>query len=418
MSSFTPSRRPGREGPKPRSGAVLRFSKGAYYFRGSAVDPGSPMTSFASARPASTVLSPRERALVLLLYLGIGAATTIAFVLLFVISARYGSPPTSARSSGSIVTTGATFFSIGLASYVFGLRHGVDADHIAAIDNTTRKLLAEEKRPLAVGTWFSLGHSTIVVGLIVALVFATEFVNSKINFLQSTGAVVGTLISGSFLWLIGFINVLIVLEVYRLFQALREGSYNEAELEEQLKNRGFMNRYFGRLFAVIETPRQIYPVGVLFGLGFDTASEIALIAVSLAVGLSNIPIYVVLVFPLLFTCGMVLVDTTDGITMRFAYGWAFLKPIRKIYYNLTVTVISVLVAFLIGAVELLSVLASELGLTGPFWGFIEQLSFEDLGFAIIGIFVVTWLLASGYYRYKRYDDIPLAPAPSGPNPAG
>jgi high-affinity nickel-transport protein len=372
----------------------------------------------ANPRPGNAVLSPREKVLVALLYAGIGLATTAAFALLYFISARYDIPPSSAAGGSSLITTGATFFSIGLAAYVFGLRHGVDADHIAAIDNTTRKLLAEDKRPLTVGTWFSLGHSTIVVGLIVALVIATEFIDARVGFLRSTGAVVGTLVSGSFLWLIGFINVLIVLEVYRLFRALRRGEYNEAQLEEQLKNRGLMNRYFGRLFGVINTPRQIYPVGVLFGLGFDTASEIALIAVTLAVGLSNIPIYVVLVFPLLFTCGMVLVDTTDAITMRFAYGWAFLKPIRKIYYNLTVTVISVLVAFLIGAIELLSVLGSELNLTGTFWGSIDHLSFEDLGFAIIAIFVVTWGVASAYYRYKRYDDLQLPGAAPSTPPAG
>lgn len=354
-------------------------------------------------RPASKVLSTREKAFVVLLYAGIGVVTVVAFTLLFLISKRYDTGPTPGHQA-------IYFGALGIAAYVLGLRHGVDADHIVAIDNTTRKLLQEGQRPLTVGTWFSLGHSTIVVGLIVALVFATRFVADKIPALQAAGSVIGTAISGIFLFLIGLINLIIVADIYRIFRGLKRGELDEKALEDQLSKRGFMNRYFGRLLGLIQTPRQIYPVGVLFGLGFDTASEIALIAITVGVGIA-VPVYVVLVLPLLFTIGMVLVDTTDAISMRFAYGWAFLKPVRKIYYNLTVTVISVLVAFVIGGIEVLAVLVQELGLRGGFWGSVGAVNFEDIGFAIIALFLVTWGFAAAYYRYKRYDEIAFGALP-------
>ena len=299
---------------------------------------------------------------------------------------------------------------LGIVAYVFGLRHGVDADHIAAIDNTTRKLMQEGKRPCTVGMWFSLGHSTVVVALIVALVFATRAITSNIAALQSTGAVIGTLVSGSFLWIIGFINAVIVIGIYKIFQTLKQGKLNQQELDNLLENRGFMNRFFRPLYKVINKPWQIFPVGVLFGLGFDTASEVALIAISVGIGVStSIPLYYIMVLPLLFTCGMVTVDTADGVAMRLAYGWAFLNPIRKIYYNLTVTVISVLVAWAIGTVELLQVLATELNLNGGFWSWLTTLNFEMIGFGIIGIFVFSWLLSLGYWRYKKYDKLDAFP---------
>jgi high-affinity nickel-transport protein len=299
---------------------------------------------------------------------------------------------------------------LGIVAYVFGLRHGVDADHIAAIDNTTRKLMQEGKRPCTVGMWFSLGHSTVVVALIVAFVFATRAITNNIAALQSTGAVIGTLVSGSFLWIIGFINAVIVIGIYKIFQTLKQGKLNQQELDYLLENRGFMNRFFRPLFKVINKPWQIFPVGVLFGLGFDTASEVALIAISVGIGVStNIPLYYILILPLLFTCGMVTVDTVDGVAMRLAYGWAFLNPIRKIYYNLTVTVISVLVAWAIGTVELLQVLVSELNLNGGFWSWLGALNFEMIGFGIIGIFVFSWLLSFGYWRYKKYDKLVAFP---------
>ena len=295
---------------------------------------------------------------------------------------------------------------LGIVAYVFGLRHGVDADHIAAIDNTTRKLMQEGKRPYTVGMWFSLGHSTVVVALIIALIFATRAVAADIPVLQSTGAIVGTLVSGSFLWIIGFINAVIVIGIYKIFQTLKQGKLNQEELDNLLEKRGFMNRFFRPLFRVINKPWHIYPVGVLFGLGFDTASEVALIAISVGIGVStSIPIYYILILPLLFTCGMVTVDTADGIAMRLAYGWAFLNPIRKIYYNLTVTVISVLVAWAIGTIELLQVLSTELNLSGLFWSWLNTINFEMIGFGIIGIFILSWVISFSYWRVKKYDKL-------------
>lgn len=300
---------------------------------------------------------------------------------------------------------------LGIVAYVFGLRHAVDADHIAAIDNTTRKLMQEGKRPFTVGTWFSLGHSTIVVALIIALVFATRAVAADIPTLQSVGSIIGTTISGIFLWIIGIINLVIVFEIYSIFQRLRTGSMSEAQLDEVLSKRGFLSRYFGRMFKLIEEPWQIYPVGVLFGLGFDTASEVALIAISVGVGVtSSAPIWMILVLPLMFACGMVMVDTTDGVVMNLAYGWAFLKPIRKIYYNLTVTIISVAVALMIGSVELLQVLSGELSLTGGFWTWLNGIDFETLGFGIVALFIISWAIAIAIYKYKDFEGNFIAPA--------
>ena len=294
---------------------------------------------------------------------------------------------------------------LGVITYVFGLRHGVDADHIAAIDNTTRKLIQDNQRPFTVGMWFSLGHSTIVVALIVALVFATRTVIGHIPALASGGAIIGTTVSGIFLWLMGIVNLVIVLGIYRIYKVMKQGRLDQSELENLLDKRGFLNRYFRPLFKLVKRPWQIYPIGVLFGLGFDTATEIALIAISVGIGVSSaVPIWMILVLPFMFTCGMVLIDTTDGVAMRFAYGWAFINPIRKIYYNLTVSVISVLVALAIGTVELLQVVARELNFTGAFWNWLGALDFETIGFLIIIIFVVSWLISLGYWKYRRFDE--------------
>jgi len=359
-----------------------------------------PPGSGGSATPGGRVLTRAERFTIAGVYVAIAAATTVGFLLLLVVARSY-----------------ALFLPLGVLSYTLGLRHGVDADHISAIDNTTRKLLQQEQRPLTVGTWFSLGHSTIVVGMIVALVVAFDAVNSTYGTFASVGSVLGTIISGAFLWIIGLINLVIVFEIYRIFQGLRAGRLSEDALEYQLNKRGFMNRYFGRLFRVVRRPWQMYPVGVLFGLGFDTASEVTVIALTLGLstGLAPVPLWTALLMPFLFMCGMVAVDTTDGIAMRYAYGWAFLKPIRKIYYNLTITVISVLVAFVIGGLEVLTVLAQELRLGGPFWGSLAAVNGETawqyVGFGIIGLFVVTWLVAMALYRYRRYEEIGFPPLP-------
>jgi len=340
-----------------------------------------------------------------LLFVAIGAATILAFGAAFRFLPHH--------IQGQVTKGGLIFTGLAITAYVLGLRHGFDADHIAAIDNTTRKLLNEGKRPLTVGTWFSLGHSTVVCAMIVALVFAFDFVRSQVTNFANVGAVVGTMISGIFLFVIGLVNLVIVAGVYAIFRKLRNGELDQAGLDEQMEKRGFLYRYFRRLFRVIEKPWQIYPVGVLFGLGFDTATEIILIALTTNLAFTGLfPLWAVLILPLLFTCGMVLSDTADGFSMRYAYGWAFQRPMRKIYYNLTLTVISVMVAFAIGGIELMQVLSGEFGWAGPFWGWLDGLDFETLGFGIVGMFIGSWLIAMLIYRLKHYEEIGFGPGPT------
>jgi high-affinity nickel-transport protein len=338
---------------------------------------GDSVTKANGQISGSIALSTSDKVLVGVIYSAIGLATVMGFVVSSIVGRM------------SILLAG-----LGIVAFVFGLRHGVDADHIAAIDNTTRKLMHEKGAPFTVGLWFSLGHSTIVVGLIIGLVIATRAIVGHIPLLQQTGVIIGTTISGVFLWLIGLVNLAIVFSIYGIFKEMKIGRLEQSELEALLDNRGFLNRFFRPLFKIVKRPWQMFPIGVLFGLGFDTATEVALIATSVGVGVSSsIPIWMILVLPFMFTCGMVLVDTSDGLAMRLAYGWAFLNPIRKIYYNLTVTVISVLVALVIGSVELLQVFAFEYNLTGVFWSWIVGLDFETLGFGVVLIFVLSWVIS-------------------------
>lgn len=335
-------------------------------------------------------VSNAEKAKIGLVYCGIAIITALSILLATIIG--HISP----------VLAG-----LGIVAYVLGLRHGVDADHIAAIDNTTRKLIQQGKPRFTVGTWFSLGHSTIVFALIAAIVFVTRSIIGQIPEIQSWGAVAGTFISGTFLWIIGVVNLLIVFGVYRLFKQAKQGTINEKQLEEFMENRGFLNRLFRPLLRIVNDAWQIYPIGVLFGLGFDTATEVALIAISVGVGVSSaVPLWQIMVLPLLFTCGMVFTDTSDGVTMRCAYAWAFLTPLKKIFYNLTVTIMSVLVAFVIGSVELVQVLGMELNLNYGFWNSLQNLDFETMGFAIVAVFVITWTAAYVVWKYKRYEQNP------------
>lgn len=347
-------------------------------------------SSEATANDSAFGVSRREKIGIILIYVLIFAATAIGFVAAFIIGQI------------SPVLAG-----LGLVTYVFGMRHGVDADHIVAIDNTTRKLLQEGKRPFTVGMWFSLGHSTIVFVLIIGFVVATQAIVSELPSIKSAGEIIGLAVSGTFLIILGLVNVLIVVGIYGVFVELKKGDkkLNAAELEDLLNKRGVMNRVFGSLFRLIREPWHTFPVGVLFGLGFDTATEVALIAISVGFGLSSgLPLWMILIFPLMFACGMVLVDTTDGVVMRSAYGWAFINPIRKVYYNLTVTLISVIVAFGIGGIEILTLIAGRLGWSGPFWDSLAHLNFETMGIAIIVLFVVAWAVSVAYWKYKRYDE--------------
>lgn len=295
-----------------------------------------------------------------------------------------------------------------LLAYSFGLRHAVDADHIAAIDNVTRKLMQEGKRPVAVGFFFSLGHSAVVVAMSVGVAVATAALQSRFDGLKAVGGVISTSASALFLFAIAVANILILIAIFRTFRAVRRGErLVEEDFDMLLNNRGLLTRLFRPLFRVVTRSWHLLPIGVLFGLGFDTATEVALFGISAAEASKGLSLWSVLVFPALFTAGMSLVDTTDGVLMLGAYGWAFMKPIRKLYYNLTITSISVVVAVAIGGIETLGLIGDQFDLQGWFWDGIGALNdnFGILGYAIIGIFIAGWALSAVIYKFKRYDEI-------------
>jgi high-affinity nickel-transport protein len=295
-----------------------------------------------------------------------------------------------------------------LLAYTFGLRHAVDADHIAAIDNSTRKLMQDGQRPVGVGLFFSLGHSTVVVGLSVVLAISAGLV-STIPQLQEVGGLIGTAVSATFLLLIGFINLIVLIDIYRMFRRVSGGgTYDEQSLDEYLQNRGLLARILRPAMRLIRKSWHMYPLGVLFGLGFDTASEVALLGLAATSGATGIPIVYILILPALFAAGMSLVDATDGVMMLGAYGWAYVKPIRKLYYNLNITLVSVLIAFVIGGIEVLSIVGDKFGLTGGVWDLVANLDFGVIGIAIIAIFVLSWSISTAIYRWKKYDELPVS----------
>lgn len=295
----------------------------------------------------------------------------------------------------------------GVLAYTLGMRHAFDADHIAAIDNTTRKFMSEGKRPMSVGFFFSLGHSTIVFALTVLLGLGAHALGGQVRNANSPlhhyGGLVGTLVSGSFLYLIAILNLIILVGIVKLFIEMRQGRFNDAELEKHLNARGFMMRFFGKFARSVDVPWKMYPIGVLFGLGFDTATEVAFLVLAGTSVAEGLPFWAILSLPLLFAAGMSLLDTIDGSFMNFAYGWAFSKPVRKVYYNITITGLSVFVALFIGTLELLQVLASQLNLRGGLWNYAASFNINGAGFIIVGIFVVVWLGALGYWRYGRVE---------------
>ena len=295
-----------------------------------------------------------------------------------------------------------------LIAYTFGLRHAVDADHISAIDNVTRKLMQENKRPIAVGFFFSLGHSTIVVALSIGIAIAAAFVGTAIPGLKQAGGIIGTSVSALFLFVIAIINLLILWEIFQQFRIVSNGgTYDEETIEEFLNKRGLMGRFFSPMFKIITKSWHMYPLGVLFGLGFDTATEVGLLGISASAAGRGFPAYEILIFPLLFMAGMCLIDTTDGIMMLGAYGWAFVKPVRKLYYNMNITLVSALVALVVGGIEALSLIGSQLNLSGGFWDTLTNLSsnFGVLGYVIIGIFGLSWLFSTLIYKFKKYDEL-------------
>ncbi|GAA2678003.1 HoxN/HupN/NixA family nickel/cobalt transporter [Streptomyces lunalinharesii] len=290
---------------------------------------------------------------------------------------------------------------LGITAYTLGMRHAFDADHIAAIDNTTRKLMADGKRPVSVGFWFALGHSSVVVAMAALVAGGAQLAGTLMNDgsrAHQTLGLLGTTVSGTFLYLIAALNLVALLGILKVFRAMRTGTYDEQELEAQLDSRGFMNRVLGRLTKSISRPGQMYPLGFLFGLGFDTATEVTLMVMAGSGAAAGLPWYAILCLPLLFAAGMSLFDTLDGTFMNFAYQWAFANPVRKVYYNLTITGLSIAVAFLIGTIELVTVLHDKLGLDDPLTGGIASLDLNNVGFLIVGLFVVVWAAALVYWR--------------------
>ncbi|MFE9424733.1 HoxN/HupN/NixA family nickel/cobalt transporter [Kitasatospora sp. NPDC006697] len=295
---------------------------------------------------------------------------------------------------------------LGITAYTLGMRHAFDADHIAAIDNTTRKLMADGKRPVSVGFWFALGHSSIVVVLATLVAAGAKVVGTLTDDNSGTHRVLGvvsTSVSGGFLYLIAALNLVALTGIYRVFRAMRAGQFDEHELEKHLDGRGFMNRILGRLTKSITRPGQMYLVGLLFGIGFDTATEVSLMVMAGSGAAAGLPWYAILCLPLLFASGMSLFDTLDGTFMNFAYHWAFANPVRKVYYNLTITGLSIAVAFLIGTIELVGVLHEQLDLADPVTGWISGIDLNNVGFVIVGLFVVVWAGALAYWRLGKVE---------------
>jgi nickel/cobalt transporter (NiCoT) family protein len=304
-----------------------------------------------------------------------------------------------------------------LLAYTFGLRHAVDADHIAAIDNVTRKLMQQGQRPVAVGFFFALGHSTVVVAMSVGIAFAASELTSRFDSMKAVGGMISTSASALFLFAIALVNALVLVSVYRTFQAVKRGEpFAADDFDILLNSRGFLARIFRPLFRLVTRSWHMLAIGFLFGLGFDTATEVALFGISSTQAANALSFSSIMIFPALFTAGMSLVDTTDGVLMLGAYGWAFMKPIRKLYYNMTITAVSVVVAVVIGGLETLNLIGDQLGLTdgGGFWGTIGGLNdnFGRLGYVIIGVFMLSWAGSVMFYRFKRYDELEIKVAAS------
>jgi high-affinity nickel-transport protein len=301
-----------------------------------------------------------------------------------------------------------------ILAYTLGARHAFDADHIAAIDNTTRKLMNDRqgvdgaRRPLSVGYFFSLGHSTIVVAIGFGFVLAEKAVYGAVSNqnsgLERFGGLFGTIVSATFLYLIAVLNIVILLGIMKVFRSMRSGSFDEVELERQLNNRGLMFRFFGRWMRTIDKEWKMYPVGVVFGLGFDTATEVLLLATTAFFASKGLPWYSIMCLPILFTAGMALLDTLDGCFMNLAYGWAFFNPVRRIFYNLAITGLSIGICFFIGTIEVLGLLPHELHLKGAFWRLMANFNLNAAGYIIVGMFVLTFLGAMAFWRYGHVEE--------------
>jgi nickel/cobalt transporter (NiCoT) family protein len=344
-------------------------------------------------------LDPGQRRTMLMMTSVIVALHVIGFGVLI----AFVSPRSYSLGSSGVFTIG-----LGVTAWTLGLRHAFDADHISAIDNTTRKLMNEGTRPVSVGFWFSLGHSSIVFlfSFLLAIglrALAGPVANGRSG-LHDMAGWIGTLVSGTFLYGIAALNVVILIGIIRIFREMRTGHFDERALEERLSARGFFNRFFGGLTRMITKPTQMYPVGVLFGLGFDTATEVALLVVAGTAGVAGLPWYSILILPVLFAAGMSLCDTIDGSFMTYAYAWAFARPVRKVFYNIAITSLSVAVALIIGTVELSGLIFQKLNLSGGFWTWWENININLVGFIIVGLFLATWAIALSWWRLGHVEE--------------
>ncbi|MGX4691092.1 HoxN/HupN/NixA family nickel/cobalt transporter [Streptomyces sp. JNUCC 63] len=350
----------------------------------------------ASARPTSFAWRREDTLRTAGLMAVIAALHIVAFGILFllVVPGNYQ------------VGTKAFGIGLGITAYTLGMRHAFDADHIAAIDNTTRKLMADGKRPVSVGFWFALGHSSVVVAMAALVAGGAQLAGTLMNDDSRTHqalGVLGTAVSGTFLYLIAALNLVALVGILKVFRAMRAGTYDERELEAHLDSRGFMNRVLGRLTKSISRPGQMYPLGFLFGLGFDTATEVTLLVMAGSGAAAGLPWYAILCLPLLFAAGMSLFDTLDGTFMNFAYQWAFSNPVRKVFYNLTITGLSIAVAFFIGTIELVGVLHDKLDLRDAVTGWIAGLDLDNVGYVVVGLFVVVWAAAVTYWKAAKVE---------------
>jgi high-affinity nickel-transport protein len=299
--------------------------------------------------------------------------------------------------------TSPVLLGMGFISYMLGLRHAFDADHIAAIDNTIRKLVQQDKNPSGVGFFFSLGHSSVVFVMAVITALSVQWAQKELPQLQEIGELIGTIVSGSFLLIIGILNLVILKDLYKVFLKMRNGKYDADQMEALLLSRGLMGRFFSPLFKLVNKSWHVYPLGFLFGLGFDTASEVALLAISASAAKSSISVIGVLALPILFAAGMSLMDTADGIFMEKAYQWAFATPLRKVYYNITITAVSVSAALLIGVIELAQILGDKLGLENGIWGWIRELDFGWLGYLLIVLFILSWVVSYSVWNFMKIE---------------
>ena len=315
-----------------------------------------------------------------------------------------------AATSGNYQLSDGSLFGWGTAllAYTLGMRHAFDADHISAIDNTTRKLMSEGQRPLAVGFFFSLGHSSVVASLAILLNFGIKALGTQLKDTNSSlhhyTGLIGTSISGAFLMLIAILNLVILISIVRVFIEMRKGMYDDEELEKHLNSRGLLMRFFGPIARRIDASWKMYPLGILFGLGFDTATEIGLLVLAGSSVIAGLPWWAILALPLFFAAGMSLLDTIDGSFMNFAYGWAFSKPVRKVYYNIVITGLSVSVAFFVGGLEITQVIAKQLNLTGGFWDYAASFNLNSAGYIIVGLFAFVWITALLIWRYGRVEE--------------